>query len=312
MPVNELESVMAEFYDGAFDLLVSTAIVESGLDLQRVNTIIIHRADLFGLSQLYQLRGRIGRSKIRGYAYFLLPPSHRITANARSRLEVIHRLDSLGAGFSLASHDMDIRGAGNLLGDEQSGHIKEVGIELYQHMLKEAVTEIRHSSEPTNNHSSESLGKGKYKDWSPNVNLGTAVLIPEKYVRDLDVRLALYRRIALLETREDIDDFVSEMTDRFGKPPEEFGNLLDIVAIKNQCRIVGVADVDAGPKGAVVAFHDSTLVDPVRLIQLVKKSENRFRLQPDNKLVVNHDWSIPRQRLNGVRRVLSELEKTLL
>jgi len=312
MPVKELESVMADFYDGAFDVLVSTAIVESGLDLQRVNTIIIHRADLFGLSQLYQLRGRIGRSKVRGYAYFLLPPSHRITSTARRRLEVIHRLDSLGAGFSLASHDMDIRGAGNLLGGEQSGHIKEVGIELYQHMLNEAVTKIRRSAELAEEHSSEASDESKNSDWSPNVSLGAAVLIPENYVQDLDVRLALYRRIALLERREDIDDFVLEMTDRFGKPPEEFGNLLDTVAIKYQCRILGVARVDAGPKGAVLVFRDTTLVDPVGLIQLVNNSRNRFRLQPDNKLVAHHDWPLPRQRLNGVRRILSELEETLL
>ncbi len=197
------------------------------------------------------------------------------------------------------------------MGDEQSGHVKEVGVELYQHMLKEAVAEIRFSSESADKHSSESLKGVDYTKWTPNVSLGTAVLIPENYVKDLDVRLALYRRIALFERREDIDDFVLEMTDRFGKPPQEFGNLLDTVAIKNQCRIVGVARIDAGPKGAVLAFHDTTLIDPVRLIQLVNKSGNRFRLQPDNKLVVTHDWSIPRQRLNGVRRVLSELEETL-
>ncbi|MEE8171735.1 MAG: transcription-repair coupling factor [Alphaproteobacteria bacterium] len=299
MPVAELESVMADFYDGNFDVLVSTAIIESGLDLPRVNTMIVHRADMFGLSQLYQLRGRIGRAKLRGYAYFTLPPAHRVTATARKRLAVIHRLDSLGAGFSLASHDMDIRGAGNLLGGEQSGHIREVGIELYQHMLEEAVAQAR----------AEAQGATELPlaQWSPHIGLGTAVLIPASYVEDLDVRLALYRRVARLEDGDEIEEFIDELADRFGPVPEEVRHLLDIVAIKRLCRVAGISRIDAGPKGAVLTFRADTAVNPERLIAHVADPSHGLRLRPDNKLVVTRNWPVAQQRLEGVRRILGDL-----
>ncbi len=299
MPVAKLEAVMADFYDGAFDVLVSTAIVESGLDLPRVNTMIVHRADMFGLSQLYQLRGRIGRSKLRGYAYFTLPPAHRVTPTARKRLEVIHRLDSLGAGFSLASHDMDIRGAGNLLGGEQSGHIREVGIEFYQHMLEEAVGQARAAADGS--------VAAPVAEWSPQISLGTAVLIPESYVEELDVRLALYRRVARLEDRADIEEFIEELADRFGPAPEEVNHLLDIVAIKRLCRDAGIARIDAGPKGAVLTFRDDTRVDPQQLIVHVANPSLGLILRPDNKLVINRNWPVAQQRLEGVQRLLSTL-----
>ena len=301
MPVAELESVMADFYDGGFDVLVSTAIIESGLDLPRVNTMIVHRADMFGLSQLYQLRGRIGRSKLRGYAYFTLLPAHRVTPTARKRLEVIHRLDSLGAGFSLASHDMDIRGAGNLLGGEQSGHIREVGIELYQHMLEEAVAQARAEAEGS--------ADVPVAEWSPQISLGTAVLIPESYVEDLDVRLALYRRVARLEDGAEIEEFIDELADRFGPAPDKVRHLLDIVAIKRLCRSAGIARIDAGPKGAVLTFRDDTIVDPERLIAHVANPSHGLRLRPDNKLVVTRNWPVAEQRLDGVQRVLSTLNE---
>ena len=276
-----------------------TAIVESGLDLPRVNTMIVHRADMFGLSQLYQLRGRIGRSKLRGYAYFTLPPAHRVTPTARKRLEVIHRLDSLGAGFSLASHDMDIRGAGNLLGGEQSGHIREVGIELYQHMLEEAVGQARAAADGAED--------APAPEWSPQISLGTAVLIPESYVEDLDVRLALYRRVARLEDRSEIEEFIEELADRFGPAPEEVIHLLDIVAIKRLCRSAGIARIDAGPKGAVLTFRDDTRVDPGQLIVHVTNPSLGLILRPDNKLVINRNWPTAQQRLEGVQRLLSTL-----
>jgi transcription-repair coupling factor (superfamily II helicase) len=304
MPVAELEAAMADFYDGNFDVLVCTAIIESGLDLPRVNTMIVHRADMFGLSQLYQLRGRIGRSKLRGYAYFTLSPAHRVTAVARKRLEVIHRLDSLGAGFSLASHDMDIRGAGNLLGGEQSGHIREVGIELYQHMLEEAVAQARAAAD-----GADGAAQAPVAEWSPQISLGTAVLIPESYIEDLDVRLALYRRVARLEDRADIEEFIEELADRFGPAPEEVIHLLDIVAIKRLCRGAGVARIDAGPKGAVLNFRDDTAVDPGRLIAHVANPSHGLLLRPDNKLVVTRNWPAARQRLEGVQRVLAKLNE---
>jgi transcription-repair coupling factor (superfamily II helicase) len=301
MPVAELEDVMADFYDGQFDVLVSTAIVESGLDLPRVNTMIVHRADMFGLSQLYQLRGRIGRSKLRGYAYFTLPPSHRMTTTARKRLEVIHRLDSLGAGFSLASHDMDIRGAGNLLGGEQSGHIREVGIELYQHMLEEAVAQARAEA--------EGEGQAPAAEWSPQISLGTSVLIPEDYVADLDVRLALYRRAGRLEDTDEIAEFLDELADRFGPVPEEVRHLLDIVAIKRLCRASGVERIDAGPKGAVLSLREDTAVDPEKLIVHISDPRHGLQLRPDHKLVITRNWPVAEQRLDGVRRVLTVLNE---
>ena len=245
MPIKDLEETISAFYDGKFNVLLSTNIVESGLDLPSVNTIVIHRADMFGLAQLYQLRGRVGRSKVRAYAYLTLPPKQKISTTAERRLEVMQTLDSLGAGFSLASHDLDIRGAGNLLGDEQSGHIREVGVELYQQMLEEAVAEAR---------GLDGGGEGE-TDWSPQIALGLEVMIPETYVADLNVRMQLYRRLASLTTREDIDAFGAELIDRFGALPDAAENLLQVVALKALCRQAGVGKVDAGPKGAVIGFH---------------------------------------------------------
>ena len=216
---------MSAFYDGKYDVLLSTAIVESGLDIPTANTLIVHRADMFGLAQLYQLRGRVGRSKTRAYALFTLPAEKRITAQAERRLKVLQSLDTLGAGFQLASHDLDIRGAGNLLGEEQSGHIKEVGFELYQQMLEEAVASLKAGiSEPVSDR------------WSPQITIGTPVLIPEDYVADLSVRLALYRRLADLDDERDIDAFGAELVDRFGPLPIEVKHLLDVVGIKALCR----------------------------------------------------------------------------
>jgi len=293
-----LDSIMGEFYDGKIDVLVSTAIIESGLDLQRVNTMIVHRADRFGLAQLYQLRGRIGRAKLRGYAYLTLPPGHRLTDTAHKRLQVIHRLDGLGAGFSLASHDLDIRGAGNLLGAEQSGHIREVGIELYQHMLEEAVATAR----------ARAGGEAPPAErWSPTISLGTSVLIPESYVRDLDVRLALYRRVAALEDQAGIDAFVDELADRFGPPPASVHHLLEIMAIKQLCRRSGIERVEAGPKGAVLSFREGGFPDPAALVRYVSAPENALRLRPDSRLIATRRWPDTEARLEGVQRLLRDL-----
>ena len=260
--------------------------------------MIVHRADRFGLAQLYQLRGRIGRAKLRGYAYLTLPPGLRLTDTAHKRLQVIHRLDGLGAGFSLASHDLDIRGAGNLLGPEQSGHIREIGIELYQHMLEEAVATARAAAG----------GEAPPAErWSPTISLGTSVLIPESYVRDLDVRLTLYRRVATLEDQAGIDDFVDELTDRFGPPPASVHHLLEIMAIKQLCRQSGIERVEAGPKGAVLSFRDGGLVDPAALVRYVSAPENEVRLRPDNRLIVTRRWPDTEARLEGVQRILRDL-----
>ena len=298
----ELEDVMSNFYDGAFDLLLSTNIIESGLDIPAVNTIIIHRADMFGLSQLYQLRGRVGRSKARAYAYLTLPPDRLLTPTAQKRLEVMQTLDTLGAGFTLASHDLDIRGAGNLLGEEQSGHIREVGIELYQHMLEEAVAAARES------HGADAAEEGA-DAWTPQIAIGTPVLIPEEYVPDLSARLGLYRRIAALVDRAEIDSFAAEMIDRFGPLPREVENLLEIVAIKRLCLTSGVDKVDAGPKGAVLSFYKNKFSRPDRLVEFIQAQVGTVKLRPDHKLVYRRQWDDPDARIKGIAYLMKELAK---
>jgi transcription-repair coupling factor (superfamily II helicase) len=296
MPPGELEDVMTAFYDGRYDILLSTAIVESGLDLPNANTLIVHRADVFGLAQLYQLRGRVGRSKTRAYAYFTIAVGKRLTEAAEKRLKVLQSLDTLGAGFSLASHDLDIRGAGNLLGEEQSGHIREVGFELYQSMLEEAVASMKGGE-----------ADADAEKWSPAISLGTAVLIPETYVADLQLRLGLYRRLSSLETRADLDAFAAELVDRFGELPEEVGHLLDIMEIKGLCRQAGIAQVDAGPKGAVIGFHNNEFANPESLVALVQSSRGRVKVQPDQRVVFRGEWDLPEERLKGVRALITKL-----
>jgi transcription-repair coupling factor (superfamily II helicase) len=296
----ELEDVMTAFADGAYDLLLSTNIIESGLDMPRVNTIIIHRADMFGLSQLYQLRGRVGRAKARGYAYLTLPPSQALSKAAEKRLQVMQTLDGLGAGFTLASHDLDIRGAGNLLGEEQSGHIKEVGIELYQQLIEEAVAAARGGAKDA---------ADTAEDWSPQIALGMPVLIPEVYVADLSVRLALYRRIGAVASREEIEALAAELIDRFGKIPQEVENLLEIVAIKVLCKAAGVEKVDAGPKGAVITFRRNNFSNPGGLVQFITGQVGTVKLRPDHKLVIQRGWDDSAARIKGIQGVMETLAK---
>ena len=295
LPARTLEAVMAGFYEGASDVLLSTQIIESGLDIPTANTLIVHRADMFGLAQLYQLRGRIGRSKRRAYAYLTLPPRRVLSSAAEKRLQVMQALDALGAGFTLASHDLDIRGAGNLLGEEQSGHIREVGVELYQHLLEEAVAEAR--------------GKdgGAIEEWTPQIQMGMPVLIPEEYVSDLGVRLGLYRRIARLIERDEIDSFAAEMIDRFGPLPEAVENLLQVMAIKRTCREAGVEKIEVGPKGAVVAFHDDQFAKPEALIAFITSESTTVSLRPDHRLVYRAEWDDPASRIQGAHRLLNRL-----
>jgi transcription-repair coupling factor (superfamily II helicase) len=295
MPSTVLDDIMSAFYDGKYDLLLSTTIIESGLDIPTANTLIVHRADRFGLSQLYQLRGRVGRSKSRAYALFTLP-ERKITPQAERRLKVLQSLDTLGAGFQLASHDLDIRGAGNLLGDEQSGHIKEVGFELYQQMLEEAVTSLK-----------AGITAPVADRWSPQITIGTPVMIPEGYVADLPVRLALYRRLAEIEDEREIEAFGAEMADRFGKLPVEVEHLLQIVAIKALCRRANVEKIEAGPKGAVVSFRDNTFANPDRLVAFIREQGPSARVRPDMKVVFFEDWPTPERRLKGAAVILRRL-----
>ncbi len=296
MPSAVLEDVMSAFYDGKFDVLLSTTIIESGLDIPTANTLVVNRADMFGLAQLYQLRGRVGRSKTRAFALLTLPVGRRLTAQAERRLKVLQSLDTLGAGFQLASHDLDIRGAGNLLGEEQSGHIKEVGFELYQQMLEEAVASLKAGiAEPISDR------------WSPQITIGTPVLIPEDYVADLPVRLNLYRRLADLEDERDIDAFGAEVVDRFGPMPLEVKHLLALVVVKALCRRANVAKIEAGPKGAVMSFRDDRFANPEGLIAYIRDQGRDARVRPDMKVVFFADWDTPEQRLKGTTQILRAL-----
>ena len=298
MASSVLENVMSAFDDGAFDVLLSTNIVESGLDIPRANTLVVHRSDMFGLAQLYQLRGRVGRGKLRAYAYLTLPQGKHLAPTAQRRLEVMQTLDTLGAGFTLASHDMDIRGAGNLLGEEQSGHIREVGVELYQHLLEEAVASARTGTGP--------LGEAP-EDWTPQITIGMPVLIPDNYVADLNVRLGLYRRVAALIDPREIDAFAAELVDRFGPLPAEVQNLLDIIAIKRLCRMAGIEKVEAGPKGAVMSFRHNRFDNPLGLVEFLQAQAGTAKLRTDQRLVVTRSWDDAKERLVGVRRLLEKL-----
>lgn len=298
----ELENVMTAFSEGKYDILLSTNIVESGLDMPAVNTIIIHRADMFGLGQLYQLRGRVGRAKQRGYAYLTWPQTRVLSKASMKRLEIMQTLDSLGAGFTLASHDLDMRGAGNLLGDEQSGHIREVGIELYQQMLQEAVADLR-----------QMRGKGVLEDesWTPSIILGLPVLLPESYVKDLSVRLGLYRRIATLKNDADVEAMRVELVDRFGSLPQEVQNLLDVVVIKKLSREVGVERVETGPKGMVLQFRGNKFSNADGLIRWAARNQRAgVKIRPDQKLAVVREMTNP-VRITMARKVLMSLHKLL-
>lgn len=296
MPAGELDAVMNAFYDGQYDILLSTTIIESGLDIPSANTLIVHRADMFGLAQLYQLRGRIGRSKLRAYALFTVPPKKTLTDTAERRLKVLQSLDTLGAGFQLASHDLDIRGAGNLLGEEQSGHIKEVGFELYQQMLEEAVASLKAGG----------AEEGPER-WSPQITIGMPVMIPEGYVPDLQLRMSLYRRLAELDDAAEIDAFGAELIDRFGPLPDEVDALLKVVYVKSLCRRANVEKVDAGPKGATFAFRDNSFANPAGLVRYIGEQGGMAKVRPDHKLVLIRDWEQGIERLKGVATILTRL-----
>ena len=302
MPPTVLDDIMSAFYDGKYDVLLSTTIIESGLDIPTANTLIVRRADMFGLSQLYQLRGRVGRAKLRAYALLTLPAQKAITPQAERRLKVLQSLDTLGAGFQLASHDLDIRGAGNLLGDEQSGHIKEVGFELYQQMLEEAVLSLK-----------AGISAPVADRWSPSITIGTALLIPEDYVADLSVRLALYRRLAEIEDEREIESFAAELVDRFGSLPGEVEHLLQVVAIKALCRRANVEKLEAGPKGVVLSFRDNIFANPEGLMAFIQKQGSGVRMRADPKdakaqqLVFFDDWEKPDERLKGTAAILRNL-----
>ncbi|CUH88384.1 Transcription-repair-coupling factor [Phaeobacter sp. CECT 5382] len=303
MAAGELDDRMNAFYDGKYDVLLATTIVESGLDIPTANTMVVHRADMFGLSQLYQIRGRVGRSKTRAYAYLTTKPRQRLTATAEKRLRVLGSLDTLGAGFTLASQDLDIRGAGNLLGEEQSGQMRDVGYELYQSMLEEAIAKIRSGE-------LEGLSDAD-EQWAPQINLGVPVLIPEAYVPDLDVRLGLYRRLSSLTTKVELEGFAAELIDRFGKLPKEVNTLMLVVRIKAMCKRAGIAKLDAGPKGATIQFHNDKFASPQGLVEFIQ-GQNGLAKVKDNKIVVRRDWKKDSDKIKGAFAIARDLAERLI
>ena len=297
MPAGELDDKMNAFYDGKYDVLLATTIVESGLDIPTANTMIIYRADMFGLSQLYQIRGRVGRSKTRAFAYLTTKPRAKLTPTAEKRLRVLGSLDSLGAGFTLASQDLDIRGAGNLLGEEQSGQMRDVGYELYQQMLEDAIAKIR---------SGETEANLDNDQWAPQINLGVSVLIPAAYVPDLDVRLGLYRRLSSLATKVELEGFAAELIDRFGPLPKEVNTLMLIVRIKAMCRKAGIAKLDGGPKGATIQFHNDKFASPGGLVAFLEDQRGLAKIR-DNKVVVRRDWGRKSHKIKGAFAIAKDL-----
>ncbi|AKM07141.1 transcription-repair coupling factor [Pelagerythrobacter marensis] len=291
MSATEIEERMSAFYEGKYDVLLSTTIVESGLDLPSANTIIIHRADIFGLAQLYQLRGRVGRAKLRAYAYLTYEKDVALSEVAEKRLKVLGDLDSLGAGFQLASHDLDIRGAGNLLGDEQSGHIREVGFELYQSMLEDAILAAKAGD------AGLERGDGPL---SPQITVDAPIMIPEDYVPDLAVRMALYRRLNDAKDKAEIEAMAAEMIDRFGPLPDATANLVKLIEIKHQAIEANISKIDVGARGTLVTFHNDDFPDPAGLLAYVERLKDTAKLRPDMKLVINRAWGDPRSRLNGL------------
>ena len=302
MPVKHLEDVMNDFADGKADMLLSTTIIESGIDMPSVNTMIVYRSDMFGLAQLYQLKGRVGRGKVRGYAYFTVPAKRQLKPIAERRLSILQALDTLGAGFSLASHDMDIRGSGNILGEEQSGHIKEVGIALYQHMLEEEIMRLRSgvvADEQT----------PQVQDWAPQITTGIPIMIPETYVRDLGVRLGLYKRIGEISDDGGIADMREELIDRFGSIPPEVDNLLKTVEIKLLCRIANIEKIDAGAKGILIAFRNNVFSHPDKLLEFIQMSFGVIKVRPDQRLFIEKNLESYDVRVETIKNYVKKLSQ---
>ncbi|MHA1558844.1 MAG: transcription-repair coupling factor [Alphaproteobacteria bacterium] len=284
-PLN-LENIIKDFHKGLYRILIATHIIESGLDIPNVNTLIVHRPDLFGLSQLYQLRGRVGRAGTQAFAYFLLPKKKLLSENAIKRLEVLQSLDTLGAGLQLASHDMDIRGAGNLLGAEQSGHIHDVGVELYQYLLTEAINELKAQEE----------GKNVIKqNFSPCVRIGKSALIPKEYISDITTRLNIYRRFSSISTKEDMEDFIAELIDRFGQIPKEIENLKEVILLKNLCKKANITQLEVGKNGITIAFYNNVFRNTDALLSFLQSKEGSqlgvMKVSADQKLTLIKKWS---------------------
>src|SRR5512138_2314259 len=271
MGEGKLEQVMSRFVDRELDVLLATSIIESGLDIPAANTIIVNRADHFGLAQLYQIRGRVGRSRERAYAYLLVPARRPVTKDAQKRLEVLQRFSELGAGFKIASHDLEIRGAGNLLGKDQSGQIEAVGFELYSELLDQAVRELK--------------GEAPREDVDPDIQLPVPAFIPDPYMPDVHQRLFFYKRLAQAAGDEELEEIRAEIVDRCGEPPEELEALLAVMGLKVRLRALAVRALEAGPGRLVLTLGETAALDPFLLAKHVQASNGRLKLTPDMKLV---------------------------
>lgn len=301
MRERELERIMRDFYHQRFNVLVCTTIIESGIDVPSANTIIIDRADKLGLAQLHQLRGRVGRSHHRAYAYLIAPPPKAMTADARKRLEAIESLEELGAGFTLATHDLEIRGAGELLGDEQSGQIHEIGFTLYTEMLERAVQAIRAGRQPE---------LDRPLDHGTEVDLHIPALLPDDYIPDVHMRLIQYKRIASAESTEALRELKVEMIDRFGLLPGPAENLFSVTALKLSAQPFGVAKIEAGPAGGKLHFDAEPKFDPMRIVQLIQTQPDVFKLDGGQRLAFHADLADPASRIEGVRGVLDQVVGT--
>ena len=304
MNPSQLEEIMNDFIDGKIDVLLSTTIIESGIDISSANTMIIYKAEMFGLSQLYQLRGRVGRGKVRGYCYFMLDNKHKIADESRKKLEVMQNLDALGVGFSIASHDMDIRGSGNLLGDEQSGHVKETGVELYQQMLVETIEKIKNNVE---------FAVDGIEDFEKNttIKLGISLLIPEDYMSDLSLRMSFYKKISYIKNIQDRENLINEMTDRFGKIPQEILNLFEVALLKNLCQKVGVENLEIAQDGFIVAFKNNKFAGAEKLMKMIFESKNKIRLANGQKLLFIMNFKTLEEKIYCANDILKKLQNLL-
>ena len=303
MSPTQLDQIMNDFVDGKIDMLLSTTIVESGIDISEANTMIIYKSEMFGLSQLYQLRGRVGRGKMRAYCYFMLDNRKKVSDDSRKKLEVMQNLDSLGVGFTVATHDMDIRGSGNLLGDEQSGHVNETGVELYQQMLLETIDELKNSSHTTKQDPEPNL------DFNVQIKLGISLLIPEDYMPDLSLRMSFYKKIATTKNSDDDDILVNELTDRFGKIPPEVLNLIEVSKMKWACKKVGVEKLEANSEGIIVSFSDNKFANPDALLKMVFSSKNQIKIHQGQKIFFTQNTKSTDSKIVAANKVIQQLQE---
>jgi len=295
MTPKDLKRTMVEFYNNEFQILLCTTIVESGLDLRKTNTMIVHNADRFGLSQLYQLRGRIGRSDIEAYCYYSVHDINGITENSLKRLKILKKFSTRGSSFNLASHDLDMRGSGNIIGGEQSGHVKEVGLELYHRLLKDKINELRTDNKNIDN------------EWSPQLNLGLSVLIPESYIPNLNTRLYFYRKLAYLQSVEDLKLAKLEMFERFGELPKEVSHLIEITELRVLCKLLSIEKFDLGNRGLIIKFRDNKFDKIDQLIDFIQKGQYNIKLRTDQTLVYNFNLKNKNERIEKAFNFVKKL-----